>query len=125
MIVRVTANKLQGHMHLVTGARDRAFEDGVNVEGAGDFRQRPVRILELHGGGAGNDPEGGVLGKQGREFVGHAVGEVLLIRIAGEIVEWENGERGDCSVSVSIEEAGSQRMRAERKYRNDDEHGGT
>ena len=84
-----------------------------------------LRVLELHGGGAGNDPERGILGEHGRQFVGHAVGEVLLIRIAGEIVEGENGERGDCSVSVSIEEAGSQRMRAEGQYRNGNEHEGT
>src|SRR3984885_9355851 len=118
MTVRVTADKLQGHMHLVTGAGDGAFEDGVDVESAGDFRQRPVRVLELHGGGAGNDPEGGILGEHGGQFVGHAVGEELLIRIAGEVAERENGERGDRSVSVSIEEAGSQRMRAKGEYRN-------
>ncbi len=70
-----------------------------------------MRVLELHGRGAGNDPEGGLLGEHGRQFVGHAVGEVLLIRIAGEIFEGENGERSNRS--VSIEEAGGQRMRAE------------
>ena len=79
----------------------------------------------MHGGGAGNDPEGGILGEHGRQLVGHAVGEVLLIRIAGEIAERENGKRGDRSVSVSIEEAGSQRMGAKGEYRNDNEHGDT
>ena len=125
MTVGIAADELQCHVDLVTRARDGAFEDAVDVERAGDFRQRPVRVLELHGGGAGNDPEGGILGEHGRQFVGHAVGEVLLIRIAGEIVEGENGERGDRSVGVSIEEAGSQRMRAEGQYRNDNEHGDT
>src|ERR1700722_10250156 len=125
MTVRVSSDKVQGHMHPIAGARDCTFEDGVNIEGAGDFRQRPVRVLELHGGGAGNDPEGGILGEHGRQFVGHAVGEVLLIRIAGEIVEGENGDRGDRSVRVSIEEAGSQRVRAEGEYRNGNEHADT
>src|ERR1700739_849583 len=124
MAVRVPADKLQGHMHLVTGAGDRAFEDSIYVEGTSDFRQRPVSLFELHGGSTGNDPEGGILGEHRRQFVGHAVGEVLLIWIAGKIVEGKNGERGDRSVSVPTEEAGSQRMRAEGEYRNDNEHGG-
>jgi hypothetical protein len=102
MTLRVTADKLQGHMHLVTGARDWAFEDGVNVEGAGDFRQRPVRVLELLGGSAGNDPQGGILGEHGRQFVGHAVDEVLLAWIAGEVIERNDGERRNGGLRVSI-----------------------
>ena len=109
-------------MDLAVDAGDGAFENAVDVEGAGDFRQRSVCLLELHGGGAGNDQERRILGEHCRQFVGHAVGEVLLIRIAGEIVEGEDGERSNCSVIVSIEEAGSQRMRAEGDYRNSNEH---
>ena len=64
-------------MDLADRAGDGAFQDAVGVEVAGDFRQRPVRILELPRRGAGSDAEGRILDEHGHELVGHAVGEVL------------------------------------------------
>ena len=39
MTIRVSADKLQGHVHLVSGADDGALDDGVDAELAGDVGQ--------------------------------------------------------------------------------------
>ena len=71
-----------------------------------------------HDGGAGDDAKVGDTREFGDELVGHAVGEVFLGRVAGEVVEGEDGERVDGRATGSMEEAGSQRMGAEGEYRN-------
>ena len=68
-----------------------------------NLAQRAVRALVLHGGGAGDDAEGGVLGEHGGELVGHAVGEVVLSGIAGEIVEGKDGEGLDVEVAARVD----------------------
>ena len=77
-----------------------------------------------HDGGARDDAKIGDTGEFGDEFVGHAVGEVLLARVAGEILKRQHGNRADGGATVSMEEAGSQRMGTESEYRDEDEDGG-
>ncbi len=69
--------------------------------------------LVLHGGGSRDDAEGGVLREHGGELVGHAVGKVVLGGVAGEVIEWEDSERGDPGCCVAIEGATSQAACAE------------
>ena len=77
-----------------------------------------------HDGGAGDDAKVGDTGELSDELVGHAVGEVLLAGVAGEVFEGKDGERADRGATVSMEEAGSQRMGAEGEYSNGHERGG-
>ena len=48
-----------------------------------------------HDGGARDDAKIRDTGQFGDELVGHAVGEVLLARVAGEVLKGENGDRAD------------------------------
>ena len=51
------------------------------------------------------------MGELGDELVGHAVGEVLLGGIAGEVVEREDGERADGGRGVETTWRGARRRR--------------
>ena len=103
--VGIGADELKVHVDLAVGAGDGAFEDAVDVEGAGDFAAEACGAFVLHDGGARGDAEVGVLGEHGDELIGHAVGEVFLIGIAREVVEGDDGERGDGRVRVSMQKA--------------------
>jgi hypothetical protein len=67
----------------------------------------------------------GIRGKLSDKLVGHAVGEVLLAGVAGEVLERQHGKRADCGATWSIEEAGSERMRADCEHSKRDENEGT
>jgi hypothetical protein len=56
------------------------------------FQENSNSALEPHDRGAGNDAESGVADEHGDQFVGHAVGEVVLLWISREIFEGEHGE---------------------------------
>ena len=116
--VGASVDELGGDADAVAGADDGAFDDGVDVELAGDVGKWAAGALVGHDGGAGDDAKVGDTGELGDELVGHAVGEVLLGGVAGEVVEGEDGERADGGATGSMEEAGSQRMGAEGEYRN-------
>jgi len=49
--------------------------------------------LELEGGIARDDDELGEPGQLGCDVLGHAVAEIVLLRVAAEIGEWEGGGR--------------------------------
>lgn len=89
------SNELSRNANAVSGMQDGAFDDGINAKFAGDLRERLLRALVLHDGGAGNDTQSGKLGESGDQFVGHAFGEVLLFRIARQVFERKNGNRSD------------------------------
>ena len=62
---------------------------------AGDVGKRTLDSFVLHGRGAGDYAEVAVLGQSSDEFVGHAIGEVVLGGIARQIRERENGKGMD------------------------------
>jgi len=76
----------------VAGADRGAFDDGVDVELAGNIGEWAAGALVGHDRSTGDDAKVGDPGKLCDEFVGHAVGEVLLRRVTGEVVKGENGE---------------------------------
>ena len=67
-----------------------------------------LRAFVLHGRGARDDAEVAILGERGDEFVGHAVGEIVLGRIAGEIVERKDGDRLNVHVGLGGKEKTAQ-----------------
>jgi hypothetical protein len=62
----------------------------------------------LHGRGAGYDSESSILGQGRDEFIGHAVGEVILVGVAGEVGERDYGQGVDLGGVGGGKEAGSQ-----------------
>jgi hypothetical protein len=86
------ADELSGDVHVVAGASDGAVDEAIDVERARDLRGRTMGALELHDGRARNDGESGVADEHGDQFVGHAVGKVLLLWISREIFEREHSQ---------------------------------
>ena len=125
VLVGVGADELESHVDLADRAGDRAFQDAVDVEVAGYFRQRRCASLICLAEVAGNDAEGGILGEHGRQFVGHAVGEVLMALVAGEVIERDDGEGRHGGPCIPVKHMRCQRMRAEGEYRNGSEQGDT
>jgi len=103
-----SVDQLHRHVDAVCGAPDGAFEDAVDAELAGDVAHRTIDTFVLHGRGAGDDAEGAILGERGDEFVGHAVGEIVLRRVAGKITQRDHGEGMNLGGLGAGEEAGPQ-----------------
>ena len=78
-------DQLDGGVYTVAGAGDGAFEDAVDAEFSGDVANRTIDAFVLHRRGVGDNSQRRVLGQSRDEFVGHAVGEILLRGIAREI----------------------------------------
>ena len=76
-----------------------------DAECARDLGKRTVRRLVLLDRGAGGDAESRIFGEHGDELVGHSVGEVLLRRIAGEIIEGENRNGSDGGLWVAMQQS--------------------
>ena len=87
---------------------------------SGSGRREP---LSGHDGGTGDDAKIGDTGELSDELVGHAVGEVLLAWVAGEVLKRKHGNRADGGATVAMEEAGSQRMGAQGEYEDGNENG--
>jgi hypothetical protein len=83
-------------------AEDAALDDAVDGEFFGDFGQGFVGALVAHGGGEGDDAQGGDLTEAVDELFGHAVGEVLLGRVAGEVFEWQDGDGADVFAGACV-----------------------
>src|ERR1700722_1583332 len=78
-------DQLHGHVNIVGRALNGAFQDAVDVEFAGNVGQGPFCAFVLHDARAGDDAQVAILGEGGDEFVGHAVGEVVLGGVTGEV----------------------------------------
>ena len=100
MAVGAGVDELGGDADAVAGADDGAFDDGVDVELASDVGEWAAGALVGHDGGAGDDAKVGDTGELSDELVGHAVGEVLLAWVAGEVLERKNGNRADGGATV-------------------------
>lgn len=100
-----SVDELHGHVHAFGGALDGAFEDAVDAQLASDVGKRTLYAFVLHGGGAGDDAERGVLSQHGDDFVGHAIGEVVLRRVTGEIRQRNHGDGMDLPGAGRGEEA--------------------
>ena len=61
-----------------------------DAEFAGDLGNRTVHALVPHGRGARDDSQGCVLGEHGDDFIGHAVGEIILRGVARKIRQRKN-----------------------------------
>lgn len=120
--VSARVDELGGDADAVAGADDGALDDGVDAELAGDIGERAAGTLVGHDGGSGDDAKIGDTGELSDQLVGHTVGEVLLARIAGEVLKRKNRNRADGGTTVSMEEVGSQRMGPQSEREDGNEH---
>ena len=95
VVVSSGIDQLGGDAHPAARAENGALHDGVGAQLPADLRQRLGRSLVLHDGGARDHPQGAHLPKVGDQFIGHPVSEVLLVIIAGKILERQDCQRAD------------------------------
>src|SRR5207248_1790769 len=76
-------NQLHGHAYPVTGPQHGSFEQGVDLQLAGDLRQFLPRVLEVHRGGPRNDSELPDPSQVADKRFGEAIGKVLILRVTG------------------------------------------
>src|ERR1700678_3166780 len=88
-------DELDGHVDFVAETSDRSLDDAVDAKRSCYLRQGAASSLVLHDGRSGDNTKGRVLGQHGDQLIGHAVGEVVLRGIAGEVIERKNGQRSD------------------------------
>ena len=79
----------------VPRAEHRAFDDRAHVEGAGDVPERRVRALVAHDRRPRDDAQRADLRQACDQRFRHAVREIVLLGIAGEVLEREHRDRID------------------------------
>jgi hypothetical protein len=94
--------ELHGHTHAVVFPVDRSLEDGIDAKLPRNLGQMLLCPFVIHRGRVGDDPQRFNPGKLGDELFGHAIREVILGRVSGEILKGDHRNRPDC-VSVFIE----------------------
>jgi hypothetical protein len=100
-------------MNPIGGTGHRAFQDCVRVKRSCDFWKRPASTPVLHHGSSGDDAETGVFGEHRDQLVGHAIGEVVLRRVSGQVVEGKHSQGADDGLRVAMEQAFPQGVRAQ------------
>jgi hypothetical protein len=78
----------------VRSASDAAFEDVTNAEVLGDLPGRCRSSLVLKYGVTRGDEEARELRQVGDQILSQAIAEVFLLRVAGEVIERQNRDRG-------------------------------
>jgi hypothetical protein len=91
MTVLPSIEKLSRHAHPFARPHHGTLDNRIDVEGSGNFGQAFFRVLELHYGRPGNNPQRVDLGQVRDQLVGHSVGEVFLAGIAREVIERKHG----------------------------------
>ena len=86
-------DQLSGDAHPVAALAHRAFEDVAHAKLAADLLH--VRRLALVGKTriAGDDEEPADAGERGNDFLDHAVGEILLLGVAADVLKRQHGDR--------------------------------
>src|SRR5260370_23059899 len=84
-------DQLRGDANFVARSENRTFDNGFHVEVSSNLPQGFVCVLVLHSRSPRNNTEGTNLRQVGDELVGHAVGEIFLVWIAGEIHQRQDG----------------------------------
>src|SRR5258708_11876406 len=95
MTVIFRVDQLRGDPRPVTGARYGSFDHRVHVKLLGDCAQRRVCPTIPHRRSLGDYSETADPGQIGGECVSHAIGEVILRRVAGQVSERQNYKRCD------------------------------
>ena len=86
-------DQLRADPQAVAGLAHAAFEHGLNVEALADFADVDRRALELERRGPRHHRQALDARQRTDQLLRHAVAEVLLIRVVGEVGEREHGDR--------------------------------
>ncbi len=85
----------------------RALDQGVHVQLRRDGRERQLRVAEAEHAGAGDHADASDLAELADESRVDAVDEVHLLRVAGEVLEWDHGQSPDRWGPVRLLDPGS------------------
>ena len=94
-LVAARGDELHADAHAVADEQRRALEDRVDVQLARDLGERLRGPLVLHRRGARDHAQRLDAGEVGDDRLGHAVGEVLLRRVARDVAKREHGDGAD------------------------------
>ena len=86
---------LRADTHAFGGTKHRASDERINAELPGDPRRPLTCLFEWHDRRAGDHAQRTDLRELRDEVVRHAVGEVLLFRIARQVLERQNRDRAN------------------------------
>ena len=92
-------DQLRGNQHAVARALDRAFDDSVHIQLPRDLLNGFLPALVAHNGRAAGHAQSADVAQRGAERLRHAVAEIGLVGVAGEIIQWFDGQRGDAGRS--------------------------
>ena len=91
MTILAGVEKLSRDAHVITRTHHGTLDNRIDVEFGGNLGQAFLGVLELHHGRPRNNPQRVDLRQVRDQLVGHSVGEVFLIGIAGKVIEGKHG----------------------------------
>ena len=90
--IRQHVNELEPDAHTISCLKHGSLHHGIHLELPGDVRQGFVRVFVLHHRRAGDHPlQSADLTQFANELVGHAVHEIFLLCVPGEIFQRQHG----------------------------------
>src|SRR5439155_22733433 len=95
------ADQLRGHAHLLAIAAHAAFDNVAHAELAPDLAYIAALALELEDRGACHHVELWNFRQDVEQFLGHAVREIVFVRFATDVDEWEDGNRKSTRLNSS------------------------
>ena len=126
-------DELRVDLDRLAEAAHAAFQKIAHAELAADFLGVDRLALVGEGGVAGDDEGVGQLREVGRQIVGDSVGEILLLRIAAEVLERQHDDRKPRrGLELVLGDRGAEQTRREPRMpgvgagrdKRDDERGG-
>ena len=87
------ANQLRGDAYLRSIATNTALDDVGNAELAANLADVAALFFKLKHRGARHHLELRHLGEDVQQLLRHAVGEIILLRLAAHVREWQDGDR--------------------------------
>ena len=94
-LARSALDQLGSNSHLAVHANDGAFDERVDAQLLRDRWYGFAGALVVHHGGARGHAEPANSGKIGDQLFRHALGEIFLVRLAGQIVERQHCDRSN------------------------------
>ncbi|MEO6263421.1 MAG: hypothetical protein ABIO58_00335 [Luteimonas sp.] len=90
--IRISVDQLRGDAHALAGAAHAAFQHGADAKLAGDIRNADFLALEIERRRARGHLQLRQLAQQVEDFLGDAVTEVFVLRVAAHVDERQHGD---------------------------------
>src|ERR1700676_3842798 len=92
MTIRRYLYQFRRYSDTIADSQNRALDYSIDAKFARDLRQRFARAFVRHGCGTRNHTQRPDFCQVGNQVIGHAIGEIFLVFVAGKILERQHDQ---------------------------------